>query len=330
MNASVLIVGEADFSRRLFQQVRGLAAMTTWHAQTAHDAEPLLETHLPEFLVLQATQPDNWELCHAVKQQRHLMWMYCLMLDDRRCPNLTTPADALQRQHHLTTTALEAGADAYLWMPNLMETEDADNADPTDTDLSRLLQAYFRAGMRRIQAHQELSKQNDLLSAIALSDALTQLGNRRAFDWELPRQVQYAREHHQPLSLLILDIDFFKAVNDEHGHLAGDQVLRLFSERLRRNMRFYETPFRYGGEEFVVLLQNIPLDEAEQIGERLRRLIDDTPFVIHETLDLALTVSIGVSTLEVEDDDQGRDLVRRADANLMQAKLAGRNRVVVG
>jgi two-component system cell cycle response regulator len=144
----------------------------------------------------------------------------------------------------------------------------------------------------------------------------------------MPRQIQAAREQKHPLSLLVLDIDYFKQVNDEYGHQVGDQVLRMFAERMRHNMRFYETPFRYGGEEFVIILQNTPAQDAEIVAERLRRLIDDTPFMINQHLDLPLTISIGAATLDETDDLKGEALVGRADNNLLRAKTTGRNRVI--
>jgi two-component system cell cycle response regulator len=192
-----------------------------------------------------------------------------------------------------------------------------------------LIQAHIRSATRRIQAYQDLSQKNDLLSAIALVDQLTQLGNRRAFDWELPRQVETARSQEHPFSLLVLDIDFFKRVNDEYGHLVGDQVLRMFADRLRHQMRFHETPFRYGGEEFVVILQNTSNEEAEKVAERLRRLVNESPFVISNDLDLPLSVSIGAATLSDLDDSKGLELIARADQNLLEAKKSGRNRVII-
>ena len=324
MNVSVLIVGDDKFSIRLCQQVRGLSAMTQWQVDSAYEATRLLESENPEVLLLQATQQDNWELCRTLRQQRHSTGSYCILLDERPCPEAHTATEALLRQTGLMTTALEIGADTYLWVPDILAERPQLSADY----LSRLIQAHMRTAMRRIQAYKELSQTNDLLSAIALVDTLTQLGNRRAFDWELPRQIEVSREQQHPLSLLVLDIDYFKRVNDEHGHLVGDQVLRMFSERLRHHMRFYETPFRYGGEEFVVLLPNTSPPEAEKTGERLRQLINDTPFVIDDDLLLSLTVSIGVATLAPSDDIKGIELIARADSNLLRAKSTGRNRVI--
>ncbi|MGF1460089.1 MAG: GGDEF domain-containing protein [Leptolyngbyaceae cyanobacterium] len=300
--------------------------MTSWQVSDAQAATKLLESEIPDIILLQATQPSNWELCQALKQQRHLMWCYCILLDDRPCPEAHTPSEALLHQTGLITTALETGADAYQWIPRNSDTTSAASLE----HLNRLLQAYIRTASRRNQAYRELSQANDLLSAIALVDPLTQLGNRRAFDWELPRQIQVTREQNHPLSLLIMDVDHFKRVNDDHGHLVGDQVLRMFADRLRHHMRFYETPFRYGGEEFVVLLQNTSAEESIKLAERLRRLINGNPFVISKSLDLPLTVSIGVATLAADDDDKGEALIRRADNNLLQAKRAGRNRVITG
>lgn len=325
MNASILIVGDEDFSTRLCKQVRGLSAMPLWQVVDAHAAKRLLESEIPEILFLQATQKENWELCRSVKQQRHLMGSYCILLDDRACPPEGAPVEALLRQTGLTITALEAGADAYLWVPRgiCRATQGA------STYINRLIQAHIRTAMRQLQAYRELSQTNDLLSAIALVDSLTRLGNRRAFDWELPRSVKTARDQAYDLSLLILDIDYFKRVNDQHGHLVGDQVLRLFAERLQHHMRFYETPFRYGGEEFVVLLQNTGLQEAERTAERLRSLIDNAPFAVEKELVLPITISIGVATLEAHDDPKGLQLMARADLNLLRAKSGGRNRVII-
>ena len=325
MNASVLIVGDPEFSKHLQENIRGLPAMAHWQADDAEAASKLLESEAPEILMLQATQPGNWEMCHSLKQQRRHIWTYCMLLDDRTCPVAHTATEALLRQTGLTTTALETGADAYIWLPNSPQK----TTEETTEQFDRLVQAHIRKALRRIQTYKELSQTNDLLSSIALVDTLTQLGNRRAFDWEMPRQIQVAREQNHPLSLLVLDIDYFKQVNDKHGHLVGDDVLRMFAERLRHNMRFYETPFRYGGEEFVIILQNICFQEAEQVAERLRQLIDNTPFVINQHLDLPITVSIGAATLNEFDDARGEALIGRADSNLLRAKSTGRNRVII-
>ncbi|HEY9881867.1 MAG TPA: diguanylate cyclase [Leptolyngbyaceae cyanobacterium] len=323
MNASVLIVGEDGFRSHLLNRVRGLSALTLQTVLTAGEAEDVIQMETPEIVILQANSPENWTLCHALKQQRSFSALYCILVETRFQAGSPADASVLDRYFGLMTIALETGADAYVWL-----TEDGIDQAPASDEQARLFQAQLRLALRQVQAYRELSRANDLLSAIALSDALTQLGNRRAFDWELPRQIYTACEQALPLSLLVLDIDYFKAVNDKYGHLIGDQVLQMVAERLSSNMRFYETPFRYGGEEFVVILSNTQAEEAVMIAQRLRRLIGEKPFVVSETLKLSVTVSVGVACLESEDDDKGISLLDRADQSLLRAKAAGRNQVV--
>lgn len=325
MNASVLIVGEDDFPSQVLNRVRGLSVLTLQTVRTASEAEDAIQVEVPDLMVLQASHPENWALCHTLKQQRSLNTLYCILVEDRPCLADVSEGSVLLRYISLMTTALETGADAYVWCIGLPTDQSVEVSGEKE---SRLFQAQVRLALRQIQSHRELSRANDLLSAIALSDALTQLGNRRAFDWELPRQIQTAREQSLSLSLLVLDIDYFKVVNDKYGHLTGDQVLQMVAERLSNNMRFYETPYRYGGEEFVVILNNTQAEEALMIAQRLRKLIGEKPFVVSETLELSITVSIGVACLQPEDDDKGFSLLDRADHSLLKAKTAGRNQVV--
>ena len=196
----------------------------------------------------------------------------------------------------------------------------------------RLIQAHIQIGLNRVQQYRNLSRINDWLSAVALVDALTQLNNRRAFDLELPSQIRMAQQKQTPMSIMVLDIDAFKSVNDRFGHLVGDDMLKQLARRLLANMRFYDTPFRYGGEEFVITLNNTDAVEGAAIANRLRRLIAKEPFRLthpHANISsLKITVSIGLTQLQPADDQQGRSFLERADKNLLQAKAAGRNRVV--
>lgn len=363
MHPSILVVGIRAFCDRLRQQVSALANVTLYQAENAAIAQNILDNHVPDVIILQASQPANWAFCETLRQNHTLLSIYCILLDDQDAPPGLSPTQGLQRYTQQLARATSLGVDTYLWIPTLQtlpapatEPQLASGGElsvepkvesqvesgmqprgeatpqevtPGEATLQRILEAHISQGLRRVQVYQELSQANDLLSAIALVDALTQLANRRAFDWELPRQVEIARRHSQSLSLLLLDIDYFKGINDRHGHLVGDQVLQMVSERLRHNMRFHETPFRYGGEEFVVLLQATDLIEGGRAGERLRRLIQDTSFVVNESLDLTLTVSAGVATLLPSDDSKGKQLLNRADQRLLKAKQAGRNRVVV-
>jgi two-component system cell cycle response regulator len=222
--------------------------------------------------------------------------------------------------------ALETGADAYLYLPQPHTPYSTPYSTPEL--LQQRLQAQIRVGLRQVQIHRELMRTNDVLSAIALSDPLTSLNNRRAFEWELPRQIQNARDRRIPISLIMLDVDFFKSINDTYGHLTGDQVLKFLAARLSHNLRIYDTPFRYGGEEFVIILSNTDQEEAMIIANRLCQMVSEQPFAIDETLDLTVTISAGTATLTSEDDSKGVSLLQRADQCLLNAKAQGRNRVV--
>jgi diguanylate cyclase (GGDEF)-like protein len=157
----------------------------------------------------------------------------------------------------------------------------------------------------------------------AATDALTGQWNRRALDDVLKRQVQRRAVSGKTFSILMLDIDFFKNINDEFGHLVGDDVLRAFAQKLREFLRSDDVCARFGGEEFVVVLPDTPLAVAMDIGERIRRGIAQTPLLIKPKVQA--TVSIGVATME-----QGQsitELFAAADAAVYLAKNAGRNQV---
>lgn len=159
-------------------------------------------------------------------------------------------------------------------------------------------------------------------------DPLTGIGNRAALDASFDREIKLARRHQQQLSLLIIDIDHFKQVNDTYGHQAGDRVIRRIASSLRSAVRETDQVFRYGGEEFVILLNNTGADDAKLTAERIRLQIAMSPVLIEPT-ELMASISIGVSEL-VNTDEDGSSLFERADKALYLAKSTGRNRVILG
>ncbi|MBI2380884.1 MAG: GGDEF domain-containing protein [Gammaproteobacteria bacterium] len=161
--------------------------------------------------------------------------------------------------------------------------------------------------------------------ASALKDGLTGLGNRTAFDQALDREFQLARRHHRPLSLLVVDIDHFKQINDRLGHSAGDTVLRTVAQRLGDIARRTDMVFRYGGEEFVFLLSNTDQDGAKLLAERLRGAVEECPCECQNE-SVHITVSVGLTSLADDVESAGR-LFDQADAALYDAKAGGRNRV---
>lgn len=326
MEASILLVGGDDFLSTLLSRIQNLVTCIVEVAPSPSEAVPLVQAQQPDLIILQGNQPGSLELCHQIKEQTRLAWIYCIVLDN---PAQMLDNPWLERNWEMEsrTEALESGADAYLWLPR-----NSPKGEPLDPETlqqqDRLLRSQILAGLRMVKTHRELMRTNDILSAIALSDPLTELNNRRALDWELPRQVQNARSRSEPLSLVMLDVDYFKNINDTYGHPVGDRALQLISSRLRHNLRFRDTLFRYGGEEFVIILSNTDQQEALLVARRLCRLISEQPFTIDDSLDLTLTISAGTATLQNSDDARGVTLLQRADQNLLKAKSSGRNRVV--
>lgn len=158
----------------------------------------------------------------------------------------------------------------------------------------------------------------------AMQDPLTGLSNRVGFKQALERESDLAHRHQTPFALIMLDIDHFKSVNDNHGHLIGDCVLRDIAQACRDCVRSSDMLYRYGGEEFVLLLSNTTPEGAKLLAERIRRKIENNQFAYGETR-LSATVSLGVANLTAQ--ENGEQLLNRADKALYQAKLDGRNRV---
>ena len=174
---------------------------------------------------------------------------------------------------------------------------------------------------------------NERLKHIGLTDALTGVHNRRYFEQRLREEVDRALRKGQPLSCLILDVDHFKRVNDLHGHLIGDVVLREVAEQVKDQLRLSDAMARYGGEEFAVLLVQTDKPTALAIAERIRTAVASQPVHFPDRKELRVSISIGVSTLQealrgADIDVKARELVSSADNALYEAKRSGRNRVI--
>lgn len=159
------------------------------------------------------------------------------------------------------------------------------------------------------------------LQQMALKDPLTALGNRRFFDDSFAKAVQLAQRHQSPFALLLLDLDNFKQVNDIEGHTMGDDVLLKVADCMRETLRATDSLFRFGGDEFAVLLTDSDAEHAERVAERLLSAITSEPFLVK----LGVGCSIGLARLAAE--QQPRDLFHLADEALYQAKSSGKGKV---
>ncbi|MEA5580754.1 diguanylate cyclase [Nodularia harveyana UHCC-0300] len=321
MKCSVLIFGNQDFLAKLPHHLLDATDIHLEVIVDLHLAISYIQTSPPDVIIAQASMDGSMKICRWLKTQPHLYWIHCIILEDR-LEHL-----AARRQHdwdwELKTMAnvLQEGADAYIWQASEI-TKDSISG------YNNLLLAQLMLGVHKAQKHRDVVQTNNLLSGMVLADALTEMNNRRALEWELPKQIIKARTKTTPLSLIILDVDHFKRVNDTHGHLVGDRLLQLLCQRLRQNLRSQDTPFRYGGEEFVVILPQTNNQEALVVAQRLNRIIAEEAFKINHQLAINITISLGFATLQPEDDVHGLNLLHRADQYLYQAKDAGRNQVV--
>jgi two-component system cell cycle response regulator len=208
--------------------------------------------------------------------------------------------------------ALDIGVNDYLMRP---------------VERSELV-ARVRTQLRRKRYSDKLRHSLQLSLEMAITDQLTGLFNRRYMSRHLGTLITNANATGKPVSFLILDIDFFKQVNDTHGHDVGDEVLREFAGRISANVRGIDLACRYGGEEFVVVMPDTDLNFAYMVAERLRQAVADAPFRITPAPgNLPVTISIGVTASEGRNDTADA-LLKRADQALYRAKRDGRNRVV--
>lgn len=189
------------------------------------------------------------------------------------------------------------------------------------------LVARCRTQLRRKRFQDYLRDKFQQGLELAITDGLTGLYNRRYMESHLGAMVDDGLQNGKPVSLMIFDIDHFKSVNDTHGHAAGDTVLKEFAARISQNVRGVDLACRMGGEEFVVVMPDTDISYATMVAERLRQRIGEYAFKVDDTLELSITVSIGIGVVEGKG-DTAEKVLERADAALYRAKRDGRNRVV--
>lgn len=222
-----------------------------------------------------------------------------------------TPILLVLNEHngHVTQQALDAGMTNFLTPPL--------TAEAIDTAIL--------VSDRYTKAVHELTSFSHKLKGLAEHDPLTHLYNRYFLFDQGSKEVAKAQRGHFPLSLLILDVDHFKEVNDTHGHLVGDEILAELAHFIVKNQRSYDIAARFGGEEFVILLPNTTKEQATTVGEKIRGNVASRLF---SSLKVPVTVSIGVSSLTPTQKTL-EELLQAADYALYQSKLEGRNRVSV-
>jgi len=296
----VLLIDERQSSTERIQKVlRGKAMLDAAkdpHAGFFQAAESPYECIL---ISTDFTDFDPLRLCSQLRSLDRTRFVPIMLLAD-------------QGEEDRVIRGLELGINDYLTRP----------IDPHE------LTARLRTQVRRKRYNDQLRASVTQTIEMAVTDGLTGLHNRRYLDSHLQTLFDRAVARRRPLSMMITDLDRFKAINDTYGHDGGDDVLREFAHRLRKNVRGIDLACRFGGEEFVVVMPDTEGAVAEKVAERIRAEIARLPFAIgREGKTAEVTISVGVSAL-LKGSDTVEDLIKRADVALYEAKNSGRNRVV--
>ena len=298
-NGSILIVDDrAASSERLVGMLSGehtAAIQADPNEALFHAAEGSYD------LLIVSLALENFDGLRLCSQLRSL----------ERTRNVPILAIADAENNTRLVRGLEIGVNDYLSRP---------------IDKNELL-ARVRTQIRKKRYTERLRDNVQLSIEMAITDALTGLYNRRYMETHVGTLVEQAAARGKPLTVLVLDIDYFKSINDSWGHDAGDDVLREFAVRIRKSIRGIDLACRYGGEEFVVVMPETDMAVATMVAERLRRRIASEPFPIQQSArSIEVTISIGIAALARGEDAAA--VVKRADQALYRAKRDGRNRVV--
>ncbi|MFK7990698.1 MAG: diguanylate cyclase [Sandaracinaceae bacterium] len=264
---------------------------TAWEALNADDA--------PKIAILDWVMPgmDGVDVCRALRQQDSDRHVFVYLLSARG-----KAKDVLE--------GLDAGADDYLTKP----------VNPAE------LRIRLRNGRRLVEAQSALIEAREALRTLAMTDPGMKIWNRRAFMDIATEELARSARRERPVSLLMLDLDHFKSVNDRYGHRAGDAVLEEVAARMNDALREGDPLGRYGGEELVALLPDCPGAPAYIVAERVRRAVAREPIVFEGAV-IPVTTSIGVATRQGTEGIAA--VIERADQALYSAKRSGRNRTAI-
>jgi len=240
---------------------------------------------------------------------------------------LVVSRSSVSRQH----ARLFADADGNWWVEDLNSTNGTFVNEVRCTrpiELRDADQVRFGDAIYKFLSGSNIeSAYHEAIHNMAIQDGMTGIHNKRYFMEFLEREIAVCQRHDHPLTLVMFDVDHFKKVNDNHGHLAGDAVLKDLAYRIRPRIRREDLFARYGGEEFACVLPSTALAGGIVFAEHLRSLIEERPCMFENQL-IPFTISLGVTTMQRETGVDAAALIKRADENLYVAKRGGRNRVV--
>ena len=296
----ILIADDSLVSRHLLE-----ATLRKWgyEVQVACDGAEALQLlerpGSPSLVILDWMMPGmtGVEVCRQIRQRGSEPYTYVLLLTSK-----SQKEDLIE--------GMDAGADDYITKP----------FDQNE------LQVRLRAGTRLVDLQSQLLAAREALREQAERDSLTLLWNRSFILKQLTRELSRSSREARPLGIVIVDLDHFKNINDTHGHLAGDAVLREAARRMQSSVRQYDSIGRYGGEEFLILFPGCSEVDAFSQADRLRKQISQNEMKFDDSA-IRVTASFGVTTATPGEEWNPETLIRRADEALYLAKKSGRNRV---
>ncbi|HEX5227336.1 MAG TPA: diguanylate cyclase [Bryobacteraceae bacterium] len=296
----ILIADDSIVSRHLLEATLRKWGYEVMVACDGAEALAILQREdAPSLIILDWMMPGmtGVEVCRRIRARDSEPYTYILLLTSK-----SQKEDLIE--------GMEAGADDYITKP----------FDQNE------LQVRLRAGIRLVDLQAQLLRAREDLRVQATHDSLTLLWNRSSILTELSRELARSERDARPLGVVIVDLDHFKQINDTHGHLAGDAVLREAARRMQSGIRQYDSIGRYGGEEFLIIFPGSSEADCCAQADRLRKQLGGAEMSVNDTK-LRVTASFGVTTALPGERWTEEALIRRADEALYRAKKSGRNRV---
>jgi len=307
----ILIVDDSPTSRAALKSLLERMAHSVVEADDGKKGLQMYQQDRPDLVLIDVVMPvmDGYEAARRMRATGADEWVPIIFLSSKE------DDQDLNR-------AIESGGDDYLVKPVSFVVLNAK---------IRALQRLDAMHGKQLEMSRDLAAANRELEKLSHQDGLTGIANRRYFDGYLSTEVRRAAREHQPLSLILSDVDQFKAFNDCYGHQAGDDCLRRIAAALSSvGRRPADVAARYGGEEFAMVLPGTDLDGAVDVAQSVSRVIDSLAIPhARSTVSKSVTLSQGVVSLTPEKESPPEDLIQRADQALYQAKQQGRNRFVV-
>jgi len=290
----ILIIDDSELIQRLIAARVAELGVDIIEAEDGHTGIDMAEARQPDLILLDIKMPEvcGFEVCAKLKLNPATVDIPVIFIT-----GLDTSVDKVR--------AFDLGAVDYVTKP----------FDPAE------LKARVRSALK-------VKNLMDMLASQAQLDGLTGLHNRRYFDQRLAQEIAASQRYNKPVGLVLIDIDMFKQINDQHGHPRGDQVIKRFAELIQTACRETDTPCRYGGDEFAIILPETEKAKAQVLAGRLHEMIC-TDSEMQSYINAAVTPSIGAACAMPGEEIDASGLLLKADQALYQSKEAGRNRVTI-